>query len=310
MTLKELKEWLNLPVVTDQGALIEKGSELLFVPARSADGRGRKPELIDTYCAEWCFYQDTVLYQHPCPEQMRNYFVQCTVNPVNIISVALIRPDGTAIHYDGESGKVIVRDLKLRTEKTIRTFAPNQSVSIQSDGIHEHLYDKNLAVPYDRIYDFDGIYLDEKTQRSKRKRMIEQFTLMLRNDMYDGEKIKKLVGDCMEKWPLSFRDADGLISELQNGGLIAQNRLQQYFRLKDILCKSGVGEDEDVITVFAVCLGAHNYRKADVRKSIFLSEHFLNKLEHTSAEIGPMEFRKALGSVLLLHKALSITKGG
>ena len=301
MTLKELKVLLNLPVVTAQGALIEKGVELLFVPARSADGRGRKPELIDTYCAEWCFYQDTVLYQHPCPEQ--NYFVQCTVNPVSIITVALIRPDGTAIHYDGESGKVIARDLKLGTEKTIHTFAPNQSVSIQSDGIHEYMYDKNLAVSYDRIYDFDGIYLDEKTQRSKRKSMIEQFILMLRNDMYDGEKIKKLVGDCLGKWPLSFRDADWIISELQNGGLIAQSRLQQYYRLKDILCKSGVGEDEDAITVFAVCLGAHNYRKADVRKSIFLSEHFLNKLEHTSANIGSIEFRKALGSVLSLHKA-------
>lgn len=303
MTLTQLKEKIGLSTVSDAGGLIEKGCELLFCPARDQAGFSHKPRLVDTYVGEYCLYENTILYQLACPPSMRNHFIQVDIEePTQILSVAMILPDGQAVHYNSETAQVIKRDLEKKARSVLLSFPAGQTCNIDSVGIHQHMYDRATGLPYDKIYSFDGLYQDEATERDLHRSVVELLTHMVRGKEYDPI-IKDIVERYVDAWPLSFETVDELVGEVQLHGLTAQKAVQRYHRLKSILLTAGVPSDADAATNIAICIGAYNHRKSEVRKRACPSDHFLNLLEDYQKQ-NTEAFLEQLQSAATLYKKI------
>lgn len=307
MTLTQLKDKLGLGTISENIGLVEKGYELLCV-LKDQTGLNQKPRLVETYVGEYCLFRDpcfgdTILYQLACPPKLRTHFVQVSArDPSQLLTVALLLPDGQAIHYEAETGKVIRRDLEKGTQITVLSFPPGQSCNIDSGGIHQHIYDRVTGLPYDKVYSFDGIYQEEASAKTLRRSIAEALALMVRGKKYDPI-IKEIVERYVGAWPLSFEVVDDLVGELQLHGLAGEPGFQRYHRLRTILTNAGLSSDADAATNIAVCIGAYNHRKSEMRKSACPSDHFLSLLENYQKQNTDIFFDQ-LQSAATLYKAI------
>lgn len=307
MTLAQLKDKLGLGTISESVGLVEKGCELLCV-LKDQTGLNQKPRLVDTYVGEYCLFRDpcfgdTILYQLACPPKLRNHFVQVSArDPSQLLTVALLLPDGQAIHYEVETGKVIMRDLEMGTQSTVLSFTSGQSCNIDSAGIHQHMYDRVTGLPYDKVYSFDGIYQEEASAKTLRRSIVEALALMVRGKEYDPI-IKEIVARYVDAWPLKIEAVDALVGELHLHGLAEETGVQSYRRLRSILANAGLPSDADAATNIAVCIGAYNYRKSDMRKGACPSDHFLSLLENYQKQNTDIFFDQ-LQSAATLYKAI------